>query len=174
MATIDDISNVLAGFAEDITNRINSLKTEVANVGNRMTALEKGRTMKDPTIELECERRRIALKLEQTTKEAMIQAGRDFLKMQTDNIDTQTMAEIAADLETKLFHSDDNKSETAPKEEAPPEPRQFPGLEIRPHKLSFATCDGKEDPLPWLNCCEQFLKANRRPTVKTHGTLLTI
>jgi hypothetical protein len=128
-----------------------------------MIALEKGRTMKDPTIELERERRRIALKLEQTTKEAMIQAGCDFLKMQTDNIDTQTMVEITTNLETRLFHSDDNKSETAPKEEAPPKPRQFPRLEIRPHKLSFATYDGKEDPLPRLNRCEQFFKGQWTP-----------
>jgi hypothetical protein len=64
------------------------------------------------------------------------------------------MAEIAANLETKLFNSHDIKPESAPTEEAPTAPKHFLSLEIRPHKLSFVTYDGKDDPLPWLNQCE--------------------
>lgn len=49
----------------------------------------------------------------------MIKTGLEFLKDQTENIDSQTTAEIAVDLETKLFHGDDIKTELAPGGEAP-------------------------------------------------------
>jgi hypothetical protein len=45
-------------------------------------------------------------------------------------------------------------------------PGAFPAIDIRPHKLSFPTYDGKEDPLPWLNRCEQFFKGQRTPKSK--------
>lgn len=31
----------------------------------------------------------------------------------------------------------------------------------RYHKLEFPTFDGEEDPLPWLNRCKQFFRANK-------------
>ncbi|XP_066351724.1 uncharacterized protein [Miscanthus floridulus] len=38
----------------------------------------------------------------------------------------------------------------------------------RIHKLSFPTYDGKEDPLPWINRCEQFFRGQKtRRTIKS-------
>jgi hypothetical protein len=85
---------------------------------------------------------------------------------QTENTGTQAMAEITAKLEAKLFYKDDAKLEIMPDGAAPPTPGTFLALENRPHKLSFATYDGKEDPLPWFNQCEQFFKGQRTPDSK--------
>ena len=47
-------------------------------------------------------------------------------------------------------------------------------LTPRIHKLSFPTYDGKEDPLPWINRCEQFFRGQKtRRTIKS-GMHLTI
>jgi hypothetical protein len=34
---------------------------------------------------------------------------------------------------------------------------------LRYHKLSFPTYDGKDDPLGWLNRCDQFFRSQRTP-----------
>jgi hypothetical protein len=41
--------------------------------------------------------------------------------------------------------------------------RSFPVFQPRYHKLSFPTYDGKEEPLPWLNRCEQFFRGQKTP-----------
>ena len=43
----------------------------------------------------------------------------------------------------------------------PPEPEG--PVVLRYHKLSFPTYDGKEDPLGWLNRCDQFFHIQRTP-----------
>ncbi|KAJ4758083.1 polyprotein [Rhynchospora pubera] len=45
-------------------------------------------------------------------------------------------------------------------EHPPPKPRDTPGVP-RYYKLDFPTFDGKEDPLGWLNRCEQFFRGQR-------------
>lgn len=74
-----------------------------------------------------------------------------------------------ADLEGKLFDNP-TKPETPTTNNLPlpyPYPKtppgSFPFLMLRIHKLSFHTFDGKEDPLPWLNRCEQFFKGQNMP-----------
>jgi hypothetical protein len=86
----------------------------------------------------------------------------------------QAIVEIAARLEAKLFYKDEPKPEIPSGGAAPAAPGAFPALEIQPHKLTFAAYDGKEDPLPWLNRCEQFFRVNGPPTVRKHGMHLTI
>jgi len=40
-----------------------------------------------------------------------------------------------------------------------PSPPEVEGVAVpKYHKLTFATYDGKEDPLGWLNKCEQFFR----------------
>jgi hypothetical protein len=96
--------------------------------------------------ELEHEKELLALKLEMTTKEAIEKAGRDFLKAQTEKSSTQAIVEITARLKAKLFYKDEPKPEIPSSGAAPTAPDTFPTLEIRPHKLTFAMYDGKEDP----------------------------
>jgi hypothetical protein len=111
--------------------------------------------------DLEQEKELLALKLEMTTKEAMEKAGHNFLKAQTENSSTQAIPKITTRLEAKLFYKDEPKPKIPSGGALPAAPRAFPALEIQPHKLAFATYDGKEDPLPWLNRCEQFFKGQR-------------
>lgn len=42
----------------------------------------------------------------------------------------------------------------------PEEPAEAVGV-LRYYKLSFPTFDGREDPMGWLNRCEQFFRAQR-------------
>lgn len=37
-------------------------------------------------------------------------------------------------------------------------PGSFPVPTLRIHRLCFPTYDGREDPLPWVNRCEQFFR----------------
>jgi hypothetical protein len=173
MADTNEIKQLFANFSKNVLAKI-VVHTQLADVSERLTTIETGHQGKDVAAELEREKELLAIKLEMTTKEAMEKVGRDFLKAQTENTGTLTMAEIAAKLEAKLFYKDDAKPEIALGGVAPPAPGTFPALEIRPHKLSFTTYDGKEDPLPWLNWCEQFFKGQRTPIAKKHGTHLTI
>ena len=112
------------------------------------------------------ERKAIATKLEVDTKKAMEDAGRAFLKQQKEASPSSTIPEIADGLESKLF----TDSTEAPKINLPPPflyqgtlPGSFPVLTPRLHKLNFPTYDGKEDPLPWINCCEQFFRGQKTP-----------
>jgi hypothetical protein len=166
MADANEIKQLFANFSKDILAKINIIHTQLTDVNERLTTIESGCEANHVTAELEREKELLAIKLEMTTKEPMEKAGHDFLKAQTKNTGTQAMAEITAKLEAKLFYKDDAKPEIAPDGAAPPTPGTFPALEIRPHKLSFATYDGKEDPLPWLNRREQFFKGQRTPDSK--------
>ena len=85
--------------------------------------------------------------------------------------------EIVDALESKLFEV----FKEAPKTNNPP-PHLYQGAQLgsspmltpRIHKLSFPTYDGKEDPLPWINRCEQFFRGQKtRRTIKS-GMHLTI
>jgi hypothetical protein len=81
-------------------------------------------------------------------------AGRTFLKEQKEKASSQTFPEIVEILEHKLF----DVFKEAPEANGPPQ-----HLHPRPHKLSFPTYDGKEDPLPWINRCEQFFRGQMTP-----------
>jgi hypothetical protein len=85
----------------------------------------------------------------------MEKADHDFLKAHADNSGTQAIPETTAKVEAKLFCKEEPKPEIQPWGATP---GTFPTIDIHPHKLSFPTYDGKEDPLPWLNQCEQFFK----------------
>lgn len=47
-----------------------------------------------------------------------------------------------------------------------PQPGSFPVLTPHIHKLVFLTFDGKEDPLPWINRCEQFFRGQKMPAIE--------
>jgi hypothetical protein len=81
---------------------------------------------------------------------------------------SSAIPEIVDDLEDKLFN-DLHKPEP-PKTNLPPpypypgtQPGSFPVLTPRIHKLNFPTYDGKEDPLLWINRCEQFFRGQKTP-----------
>jgi hypothetical protein len=163
MADATEIQKLFADFSKDVLANIDTVHTQLADVSARLTTIEMGRSAKDVVTELEREKELLALKLEMTTMEAMEKAGSDFLKAQTENSSTQAIAKIAARLEAKLFYKDESEPEIPSGGAAPAAPGAFPALEIRPHKLAFAMHDGKEDPLPWLNRCEQFFKGQWTP-----------
>jgi hypothetical protein len=110
--------------------------------------------------EVEREKEILTTKLEITTRHAMEKVSCAFLKEQADKSNTQVILEITAKLEAKLFYKEEQKPEIQPGRVAP---SAFLTLDIGPHKLAFPTYDGKEDPIPWLNRCEQFFKGQRTP-----------
>jgi hypothetical protein len=69
----------------------------------------------------------------------------------------------------KIFVTDNDKEEVPHRTLPPPYPHPLisPGsflvLQPRIHKLTFPTFDSKEDPLPWLNRCEQFFRGQKMP-----------
>lgn len=92
----------------------------------------------------------------------------NMLKARVDDIDQQmTLGQAVRDKPTEGILP------TPPKRFAPPAPHQStyqpPSLAgerfsaPRFHKLEFPKFDGKEDPLPWLNRCEQFFRGQRTP-----------
>lgn len=80
MATIDEIKQLFTTFNVNMVTKIDNMHTRIVNISDCLDALEQGPTNKASTNQLEQIKRQIATKLEQTTKEAMIKAGREFLK----------------------------------------------------------------------------------------------
>jgi hypothetical protein len=144
MGDLAEIQKLFADFSKDVLAKIDIVHTQLANVNVYLSTMEKGRSAKEVAEKFKREKQLLTIKLEIATRDAMEKVGRDFLKAQTDNSNTQAIPEIAAKLEAKLFC----------KEEPKPE--------ICPHKLAFATYDG-EDPFPWLNWHKQFFKGQRTP-----------
>jgi hypothetical protein len=106
--------------------------------------------------QLQHDREIASKKMETAVKLAMEMAGRAYLKEQKEKAGSQLIPEIAAALEVKLF--DEPKEEPAGDVQPPQGAAPNSFLVPRLHKLSFPTYDGKEDPLPWLNHCEQFFQ----------------
>lgn len=137
--------------------RMEEMTTKMGTMDNRLSALET--CSHNAALEREREKQITATKMETATREIMEKAGRDFLKAQAEEAQTTSAPEIEALIEPKLFTKEEPKPDP---DLVPTSTPAFLGLEFRPHKLSFPTYDGKEDPLPWLNRCEQFFRDSNR------------
>lgn len=152
-----------------IDRLVNDLNQQFQGVNDRfdavnilLTAIELAK--KDGTAEADKawrEQEAAKAKLEVATRAAMESAGLAFLKEQKESSPSSTIPVLADELEANLFNN-----------KAPPKPLQpylhpgglpssFPILKPRAHKLDFSTFDGKEDPLPWINRCEQFFRGQK-------------
>jgi hypothetical protein len=153
----------------DFHMQFDDIKGQFHSINDRLTSIEqRGGTEEDAAAAARAERERkaIATKLEVDARKAMEDAGRAFLKQQKEASSSSTILEIVDDLEGKLFN-DHNKMEPPRTNLPPPFPYQgtlpgsFPVLTPRLHKLHFPMCDNKEDPLPWINRCEQFFRGQK-------------
>jgi hypothetical protein len=106
-----------------------------------------------------------AREVEKTTKQAIEATGRALLKEKREAAPTSGILDIVDKIMNNLFIIEDNKDQSPPKTHLlPPYPHKgpklgsFPILQPRIHKLSFPTFNGNEDPLPWINYCEQFFR----------------
>lgn len=80
--------------------------------------------------------------------------SRDAMDSRLTTLEKETPAQGSAYGNKRKVSSDGPKDMM---EEQTSDDRGIP----RFHKLSFPIFDGKEDPLPWLNRCEQFFKGQR-------------
>lgn len=100
------------------------------------------------------------------TPTAMEDAGHTFLTQQKKTAPSSTTPQIVGDLEDMLFKTESE----APKKNLPPpstyqgpSPGSFHVLIPHLHKFNLPAHDDKEDPLPWINRCEQLSRGENTP-----------
>jgi hypothetical protein len=163
-----DLKNMFDTLVKDLHAQFDSVKEQFDNINNRLTTIEQGHTTEETTaVALQREHEITATKLEAAAKPTMEEAGKAFLKEQNEKVSSATIPEIVDDLEGKIF--DVFKPEApkmnllSPYPHMGTPPGSFPVLTPRIHKLNFPAYDDKDDPLPWINRCEQFFRGQKTP-----------
>jgi hypothetical protein len=166
-----DIKPAFNKLIADLHTHFDDIKGQFHSINDRLTTIEQCGSPEEAATaaaRTERERKAIATKLEVDTKKAMEDTVCAFLKQQKEALLSSTIPKIVDDLEGKLFN--DTNTMEGPKINLPPPfpyqgtlPGSFPILTPHLHKLNFPTYDDKEDPLPWINHCEQFFRGQRTP-----------
>jgi ketol-acid reductoisomerase len=71
MGDLTKLKTLFANFSKDVLAMIDSVHTQIADVNDRLSNIEKGHLQRDVTKELEREKEILATKLEITTRHAM-------------------------------------------------------------------------------------------------------
>jgi hypothetical protein len=161
------LQKLFDNFTKDINAKLDPLKEQLDTANTRLVNIEQGRQTDEAAAAAQLQRDReiTSNKLEAAAKLPMETASRAFLKEQKEKASSQSIPEIVGALESKLF----NVFKEAPEMNSPPPHLyqgalgSFPMLTPYIHKLSFPTYDAKEDPLPWINRCEQFFRGQKTP-----------
>jgi hypothetical protein len=80
MGDLTELKTLFADFSKDVLAKIDSVHTQIADVNDRLSNIEKRHSHGDVTKELEREKEILATKLEIATRHAMEKVGHDFLK----------------------------------------------------------------------------------------------
>jgi hypothetical protein len=145
-------------FSANLTNHMH-----LVNIDARLSNMEHGDSTKEDVnaaaatkAKMECNA--TTKDLEEETKQVMEVIGRAFRKDKMEGSKSSASPKITPpDPEMPMLPW------PPPVSHPTVVPGSFPVLQARYHKLSFLRSDGKEDPLPWFNCCEQFFKGQCTP-----------